>query len=137
MGARPSRVMPLVGGALLLAALLFVALPVGYYLYLKRVASQKARVLGVEWNPSHTCSVTTYKPYLGENSVRSRFFYLFSSRAFFRVHDEQGRLLRSSEWLLFQNEAADEPPHWAGDGQVVYPTASGYEGWSLPECTRD
>lgn len=129
MGARPLRFL-LVGGLVLV----LVALPVGYYLYLKRVAAQRAEVLGVDWNPSRTCSITTYVPSLGESSVRSRFFRLFSSRAFFLVHDAQGRLLRSSEWRLFQNEADDEPPRWVSEGQVVYPTSSGYEGWALPEC---
>ncbi|MFY0527344.1 hypothetical protein ACN28I_30765 [Archangium gephyra] len=129
MGARPLRFV--LGGGLLL---LLVAPPVGYYLYLKRVAAQRAEVLGVDWNPSRTCSITTYVPSLGENSASSRFFRLFSSRAFFRVHDAQGRLLRSSEWLLLQNEADDEPPRWVSEGQVVYPTSQGYEGWALPEC---
>ena len=132
MGARPFRfLLPAV------VALLLVALPSGYYLYLKRVASQKATVVGVDWNSSHTCSITTYFPSLGERSISSRFFHFFSSPAFFRVHDEQGRLLRSSEWLLSQNESDDEAPQWIGDAQVVYPTASGYERWSLPECVRD
>jgi hypothetical protein len=50
------------------------------------------------------------------------------------VHDARGVLLRSSEWLLFQHEADDEVPKWVGEGQVVYPTSKGYEGWTLPEC---
>ncbi len=67
----------------------------------------------------------------------SRFFHLFSSPAFFRVHDTQGRLLRSSEWLLFQNEVDDEAPRWVSEGQVLYPTSHGYEGWALAECVPE
>ena len=133
MEARPFRVLLLLGGLVLL----FVALPVGYYVYVKRVAGQKAEVLGVDWNASRTCSVTTYIPSLGVESVSSRFFHLFSSSAFFRVHDAQGRRLRSSEWILWQQEVDDEPPRWVGDGQVIYPTTSGYEAWAIPECVRD
>lgn len=114
--------------------LLLVALPTAYYLFLKRVAGQNAEVVSVSWNPSHTCSVTTYYPSLGERTASSRFFHFFSSPTFFRVHDARGALLRSSEWLLSQNEADDEAPKWVGDGQVVYPTSTGYEGWTLPEC---
>jgi len=114
--------------------LLLFVLPTAYYLFLKRVAGHNAEVFSVSWNPSHTCSITTYFPYLGERTVSTRFFDLFSSPAFFRVHDARGALLRSSEWLLFQNEVDDEAPKWVGDGQVVYPTSNGYEGWRLPEC---
>jgi hypothetical protein len=134
MGARPFQRMSLSAGALLVVPLLLVALPVGYYLYLKHVASREASVVGVDWNSHHSCTITTYSPTLGESSVSSRFFHLFSSRAFFRVHDVRGRLLRSSEWLLFQTEVDDEPPRWVSDGRVVYPTASGYESWAIPEC---
>jgi hypothetical protein len=130
MGTRPSRFL-LLG----LWGLLLVVLPTAYYLFLKRVAGQNAEVVSVSWNPSHTCSVTTYFPSLGkERTASSRFFHFFSSPAFFRVHDARGALLRSSEWHLFQNEADDEAPKWVGDGQVVYPTTKGYEGWTLPEC---
>ncbi|WP_152622329.1 hypothetical protein [Archangium violaceum] len=128
MEARPSRFV-LLGGVLLLF------LPVAYYFFLKWAAGQKAEVVSVSWNPSHTCSVTTYFPSLGEErTVSSRFFHFFSSPAFFRVHDARGALLRSSEWKLFQNEADDEVARWVGDGQAVYPTRQGYEGWTLPEC---
>ncbi len=137
MRAHPSRTLLLFCVILVFLGLVFVALPAAYYLHLKRVASQKALIVGVDWNPSHTCSVTTYNPYLGEHTVRSRVFFFFSSPAIFRVHDEQGRLLRSSEWILFQREAVDEPPRWVGDGRVIYPTTEGYEMWGLPECTRD
>jgi hypothetical protein len=129
MGAHLSRFLFL--GA---CGLLLVVLPSTYYLHLKRVAGQNAEVVSVSWNPSHTCSVTTYFPSLGERTVSSRFFHFFSSPAFFRVHDARGALLRSSEWLLFQNESDDEVARWVGDGQVVYPTSKGYEGWTLPEC---
>jgi len=130
MGARPSRFLLLMG----VWGLLLVALPTAYYLVLKQIAGQNAEVLSVIWNPSHSCSITTYFPTLGERTASSRFFHFFSSPAFFRVHDARGVLLRSSEWLLFQNEADDEVPKWVGDGQVVYPTSKGYEGWTLPEC---
>ncbi|OJH42705.1 hypothetical protein [Cystobacter ferrugineus] len=130
MGAPPSRFLLLMG----ICGGLLVALPTAYYLLLKRVAGQQAEVVSVSWNPSHTCSVTTYFPSLGERTPSSRFFHFFSSPAFFRVHDARGVLLRSSEWHLFQNEADDEVPKWVGDGQVVYPITKGYEGWTLPEC---
>jgi hypothetical protein len=129
MGARPSRIPLLAAWGVLL-----LALPTAYYLFLKRVAGQNAEVVSVSWNPSHTCSVPPYFPSRGERPDGSRFFHFFSSPAFFRVHDARGALLRSSEWLLFQNEADDEVARWVGNGQVVYPTSKGYEGWTLPEC---
>lgn len=131
MGVRPSRVV--LPGTV---GLLLVVLPIAYYLFLKQRAGLNAEVVSVSWNSRHTCSVTTYFPFLGEErTVSSRFFYFFSSPAFFRVHDARGTLLRSSEWHLFQNELDDEAARWVTDGQVVYPTSKGYAGWTLPECT--
>jgi len=131
MSARPNPLLR-AGGVVLL----IVLLPVGYYLHLKRLVGERAEVQGVDWNPSHTCSITTYSSALGEDSVRARFIRLFSAPAFFRVYDAQGRLLKSSEWHLFEHEVDDEAPRWLNDAHVIYPTASGYEAWSLPECTR-
>ncbi|WP_309891710.1 hypothetical protein [Archangium sp.] len=122
------------GGAL---ATMLVAACLGYFLHLKGVAGRTAQVLAVDWNPDRTCSVTTYTPALGERSIRSRLFRLFTAPTFFRVHDQEGDLLRSSEWRLWEREAGElEPPQWIGNGRVLYPTTRGYAQWELPECVR-
>jgi len=132
MSARPPHLLPWLTTALLVLPMVCTA---GYYLYLKGVAGRNARELAVDWNASRRCSITTYAPSLGEQSIRSRFFHFFSASTLFRVHDKEGHLLRSSEWLLWQTEAGDsEAPRWVSEGRVVYPTTQGYEQWELPEC---
>jgi hypothetical protein len=95
-------------------------------------------VLSEDWNAGHTCSVTTYAPYLEEDSVGGRLFYLLGASTFFRVHDAEGRLLRNSEWRLWEREFGDqEAPRWISEGHLVYPTTDGYAHWDLSECARE
>ncbi|MGZ3461365.1 MAG: hypothetical protein ACXU86_22980 [Archangium sp.] len=103
---------------------------------MKGVAARNAVELAVDWNPDHTCAIKTYAPSLGERSGLSRLFHLLTSPTFFRVYDQQGRLLKSSEWLLWQKETGElEAPQWMGNGRVLYPTTQGYAAWSIPECS--
>ncbi|WP_426233622.1 hypothetical protein [Pseudomonas sp. TWP3-2] len=86
------------------------------------------------WNESGTCYIQSYIPQYSALGVAGSIAKLFASEAFFRVYAKDGTLLKSSEWLLWQNEfTTDERSQWVY-GHAIYPTATGYEGWNIPAC---
>ncbi|EJN34556.1 hypothetical protein [Pseudomonas sp. GM80] len=119
--------------ALLLLALAFVAL-VAAACYVKTAASRLAHVYSTDWNDAGTCYIQSYIPQYSALGVAGSIAKMFTSEAFFRVYAKDGTLLKSSEWLLWQNEfTTDERSQWAGS-HAIYPTVSGYEGWNIPAC---
>jgi hypothetical protein len=119
--------------ALLLLAAAFVAL-VAAACYVKTAASRLAHVYSTDWNDAGTCYIQSYIPQYSALGVAGSIAKMFTSEAFFRVYAKDGNLLKSSEWLLWQNEfTTDERSQWAGS-HAIYPTVSGYEGWNIPVC---
>lgn len=119
--------------ALLLLAAAFVAL-VAAACYVKTAASRLAHVYSTDWNDAGTCYIQSYIPQYSALGVAGSIAKMFTSEAFFRVYAKDGTLLKSSEWLLWQNEfTTDERSQWAGS-HAIYPTVSGYEGWNIPVC---
>ncbi|MBV4472772.1 hypothetical protein KVQ74_01195 [Pseudomonas sp. COW3] len=119
--------------ALLLIVLIAVAL-ILVAGFLKVKASRLAHVYSTEWNDTGTCYISSYIPQYSALGIPGKLLKLFSSEAFFRVYAKNGTLLQSSEWLLWQNEfTTDERAQWVC-GNAIYPTAKGYEGWSIPAC---
>lgn len=119
--------------ALLLLAAAFVAL-VAAACYVKTAASRLAHVYSTDWNDAGTCYIQSYIPQYSALGVAGSIAKMFTSEAFFRVYAKDGTLLKSSEWLLWQNEfTTDERAQWAGS-HAIYPTVSGYEGWNIPAC---
>lgn len=105
-----------------------------YWVYLKAQAANLANVYSTTWNEAGTCYINSYIPRYSALGVAGKLASLFTSEAFFRVYTKDGELLKSSEWLLWQNEfTTDERSQWVG-GRAIYPTADGYEGWIIPEC---
>jgi hypothetical protein len=134
MNASPFRP-SLRSSALIVTGLM--TLLVGGYLGSKVMAGRAAEELAVDWNADRTCSITTYSPTLGEGTFLNKLFHLIAPPTFFRVYDKEGRLQKSSEWLLWQREAGElEAPRWMGNAHVLYPTTQGYAEWSLPGCAR-
>jgi len=122
--------------ALLLLALAFVAL-VAAACYVKTAASRLAHVYSTDWNDAGTCYIQSYIPQYSAVGIPGMIFKLFASEAFFRVYAKDGTLLKSSEWLLWQNEfTTDERSQWVY-GHAIYPTATGYEGWNIPACGQE
>jgi hypothetical protein len=108
--------------------------PFVFWLYTKRGASASAKVYSMVWNESRTCYINSYIPGYSNFGIAGKLVKLFSSEAFFRVYNNKGELLRSSEWLLWQSEfTTDERSQWV-NGNAIYPTLSGYEGWNISEC---
>lgn len=104
------------------------------WLYVKQGAASAAIIYSTTWNGSRTCYISSYIPQYSKFSVVGELVKLFASDAFFRVYTNKGGLLKSSEWLLWQNEfTTDERSQWV-NGHAIYPTSSGYEGWSISEC---
>lgn len=118
-----------------LVLILFVlGVPISAWLYIKYEAAAAAEVYSVTWNEAKTCYINSYIPKYSSFGVAGKFVKLFTSEAFFRVYNVKGELLRSSEWLLWQNEfTTDERSQWV-NGHAIYPTSTGYEGWNISEC---
>ncbi|ROM56922.1 hypothetical protein BK649_01680 [Pseudomonas canadensis] len=106
----------------------------GTWLYVKQGAAAHAMIYSTTWNESRTCYINSYIPKYSTFGVVGKFVKLFASEAFFRVYTDKGELLKSSEWLLWQNEfTTDERSQWV-NGQAIYPTSSGYDGWNISAC---
>ncbi len=104
------------------------------WLYVKFDLSRNTKPYSTIWSDSGACYINSYIPNYWSLGIPGITVELFSSQAFFRVYHKDGTLLKSSEWLLMQREFADnESAQWA-NGNAIYPTNSGYEGWTLPEC---
>lgn len=111
-----------------------LCVPVFAWLYIKHEAAAAAVVYSTTWNDAKTCYINSYIPKYSRFGVAGKFVKLFTSEAFFRVYNDKGELLRSSEWLLWQNEfTTDERSQWV-NGHAIYPTSTGYEGWNISEC---
>ncbi|MGB4074354.1 hypothetical protein [Pseudomonas sp.] len=119
-----------------LAALLAVLVltPMAVWLYVKLDLSRNTEPYATTWSDSRSCYINAYIPAYSSLGVPGKLVKLFSSDAFFRVYRKDDVLLKSSEWLLWQREFADtESEQWV-NGNAIYPTNDGYEGWTLPEC---
>jgi uncharacterized membrane protein YeiB len=128
-----SSVVKWVRRALLLLAAAVVAL-VAAACYVKTAAARLAHEYSTDWNDAGTCYIQSYIPQYSALGVAGSIAKMFTSEAFFRVYAKDGTLLKSSEWLLWQNEfTTDERSQWAGS-HAIYPTVSGYEGWNIPVC---
>lgn len=117
---------------------IFVAIallaPLVIWLYIKLDLSRNTKPYSTNWSDSGACYINSYIPNYWSLGIPGITVELFSSQAFFRVYRKDGTLLKSSEWLLTQREFADsESAQWT-NGNVIYPTNSGYEGWTLPVC---
>ena len=128
-----STVAMIVRRALLLIALTAAALVLAAC-YMKVTASRLAHMYSTVWNESGTCYINSYIPQHSALGIPGKIFRLFTSEAFFRVYAKDGTLLKSSEWLIWQNEfTTDERAQWV-NAHAIYPTATGYEGWKIPVC---
>ncbi|WOC79732.1 hypothetical protein RTE98_04180 [Stutzerimonas frequens] len=119
-----------------LAGFLTIALlaPAGLWLFVKLKLSAETSVYHRVWSESGACHIDAYIPNYASLGIPGRLIELFSSSAFFRVYRDDGKLLKSSEWLVWQREfAEDESAKWI-HGHALYPATNGYEGWTLPEC---
>ena len=120
--------------ALYTLAIIVTILPISIWLYVKFELSRNTKPYYTTWSDSGACYINYYIPNYRSLGVPGITIELFSSQAFFRVYRKDGTLLKSSEWLLKQREFADtERALWV-NGNAIYPTNSGYEGWNLPEC---
>ena len=104
------------------------------WLFTKLYLSANTPPYDAQWSESGRCYINAYIPKFSSLGVLGKTVKLFSSDSFFRVYDKNGVLLKSSEWLLWQREFAElEKAIWV-NGNAIYPTDSGYAGWTLPEC---
>lgn len=122
--------------AMVVSNLIVIAIltPIAIWLYVKLDLSRNTKPYSTTWSDSGACYINSYIPNYWSLGIPGITVELFSSEAFFRVYRKDGTLLKSSEWLLTQREFAEsESAQWT-NGNAIYPTNSGYEGWTLPEC---
>ncbi|WP_224787275.1 hypothetical protein [Pseudomonas fluorescens] len=133
-------VLPKLGRSVLLFLVLTATALISVACYVKTTAARLADEYSIVWSDNGTCSLRSYIPQysaIGIPGKLFKLFKLFASEAFFRVYAKDGTLLKSSEWLLWQNEFTfDERSQWVS-GHAIYPTATGYEGWNIPACGQE
>lgn len=88
------------------------------------------------WNENNTCYaiiyIPNYKPFGGVGRV----LRLFSNQSFFVVYDKTGEKIKSSAWHFWECQFSDlVAPGWSGI-DFLYPSDSGFSGWTLPECKK-
>lgn len=104
------------------------------FLYGKLEIGRSTKVYDRVWSNSGACYIDAYIPNYKKLGIAGRTVALFSGNGFYRVYSKDGRELKSSEWLLWQRDYPDfEGASWV-NGNVLYSTADGYAGWTLPEC---
>jgi hypothetical protein len=120
--------------AFLITATIVILTLLTIWFYVKFDLSRNTKPYSTTWSDSGACYINSYIPNYWSLGAPGITVELFSSEAFFRVYRKDGTLLKSSEWLLTQREFADtESEQWV-NGNAIYPTNDGYEGWTLPEC---
>jgi hypothetical protein len=119
---------------MLILTVALALMPLAAWLYVKANLSRSTEPYATTWSESRACYINAYIPKFSSFGGLGKIVKLFSSDAFYRVYSKDGVVLKSSEWLLWQREFADsESEKWV-NGNVIYPTDDGYEGWTLPEC---
>ncbi|HIE9834433.1 TPA: hypothetical protein ACXRZR_004178 [Klebsiella variicola subsp. variicola] len=64
------------------------------------------------------------------------YYAFFSNQSFFVVYDKAGEKIKSSAWNFWEYQFSDlVAPEWSGIG-FLYPSDSGFSGWTLPECKK-
>ncbi|MEX5385352.1 hypothetical protein WCE10_20075 [Cronobacter muytjensii] len=86
------------------------------------------------WNENNTCYAITYIPDYKPFGRVGRILRLFSNQSFFAVYDKFGEKIKSSAWYFWEYQFSDlVAPEWSGI-DFLYPSDSGFSGWTLPEC---
>lgn len=115
-------------------AVSLLALLLGPWLYIKLSIARNTTVYDSVWSNTGACRIDAYIPNYKKLGIVGKTVALFSGNGFYRVYSKKGIELKSSEWLLWQRDYPDlEGAFWI-NGHVLYSTADGYGGWSLPEC---
>lgn len=89
------------------------------------------------WNENNTCYAITYIPNYKPFGGVGRVLRLFSNQLFFVVYDKTGEKIKSSAWHFWEYQFSDlVAPGWSGI-DFLYPSDSGFSGWTLPECKKN
>ncbi|WP_177317720.1 hypothetical protein [Enterobacter roggenkampii] len=84
------------------------------------------------WNENNTCYAITYIPNYKPFGGLGRVLSLFSNQPFFAVYDKSGGKIKSSAWYFWEYQFSDlVAPEWSGT-DFLYPSDSGFSGWTLP-----
>jgi len=98
--------------------------------YIKATPSEKM------WNENNTCYAITYIPNYKPFGGLGRVLRLFSNQSFFVVYDKSGGKIKSSAWYFWEYQFSDlVAPEWSRI-DFLYPSDSGFSGWTLPECEK-
>lgn len=98
--------------------------------YKKSTSSEKI------WNEVNSCYAITYIPDYNPFGGVGRVLRLFSNQSFFVVYDKTGGKIKSSVWQFLEYQFSDlVAPEWSGI-DFLYPSDSGFSGWTLPESKK-
>ncbi|WP_395300285.1 hypothetical protein V1599_14190 [Enterobacter sp. ECC-175] len=114
---------------------LFVSISI-ILLSIKTLAYKKATPSEKIWSEGSSCYAITYIPNHKPFGGVGRVLRLFSNQSFFVVYDKTGEKIKSSAWYFWQYQFSDlVAPEWSGI-DFLYPSDSGFSGWTLPECKK-
>lgn len=103
---------------------------------IKIMAYQNALKKDSIWNRDNKCELITYIPDYRLYGGIGRVLRLFSNQSFFVVYDKTGEKIKSSAWHFWEYQFSDlVAPGWSGI-DFLYPSDSGFSGWTLPECKK-
>ncbi|NIX93450.1 hypothetical protein HCG45_11895 [Pseudomonas fulva] len=116
-------------------------LPVGSLIFLlflawfgmRRYASDQANVTDRIASGSGKSLLKTYVRNYSAFGVAGRMASAFGSFHFYRVYNDAGDLLATSEWNFGEHEVSTFATEWFGQ-TAMYPTRHGWASFSLKEC---
>ncbi|QXH49181.1 hypothetical protein KSS94_14590 [Pseudomonas fakonensis] len=115
----------LVGSLILL---LFLA-----WLGMRLYASDQAQVTDSIASGSGKCLLKTYRRDYSAFGVAGRMASVFGSRYFYRVYNNAGDPLATSEWNFSEEEVNTFATEWLGQ-MAMYPTRHGWASFEMSEC---
>ncbi|MFK3774173.1 hypothetical protein [Pseudomonas sp. NPDC089406] len=116
----------LIVGSLVL--LLFLA-----WLGMRAYASDQAQVTDSIASGSGKCLLKTYRRDYSAFGVAGGMASAFGSRYFYRVYNNAGDQLATSEWNFSEDEVNTFATEWLGQ-MAMYPTRHGWASFSLKQC---
>lgn len=103
--------------------------------HLKSMALKGADVISTDYNPAHTCYVQTVEAGFkdGVDPILQNLFYLVHSRLLYRVFNNDGELIASTDWRFLEPTIDTDHARWGNNSTLIYP-ADGYRSLDAARC---
>lgn len=100
---------------------------------MRQYASNQAHVTDSIASGSGKCLLKTYRRDYSAFGVVGRMASAFGSRYFYRVYNNAGDQLATSEWNFSEDEVNTFATEWLGQ-MAMYPTRHGWASFEMREC---